>query len=110
MQARQAGIRAEAWERRLYLPAYQYGEAARLAESTVQAIARWYQGYEARGDGMRPVRPVAYRPALTQGRGAGRWWFGAGAGLPSTSPSQSWRSAPDPQPSAGLLRPAGTPW
>ena len=34
------------WERRLSLPAYRYGEAARLAQATWQAVARWQREYD----------------------------------------------------------------
>src|SRR5712691_8589207 len=42
---------------RLYLPAYRYSEAARLAGTTAQTISRWYRGYQAPGHRMRPVLP-----------------------------------------------------
>jgi uncharacterized protein (DUF433 family) len=40
---------------RLYLPAYRYAEAARLAGTTAPTIARWYRGYRIPGHRMRPV-------------------------------------------------------
>src|SRR5438270_1260132 len=52
---------------RLYLPAYRFSEAARLAGTTTQSISRWYRGYEVPGHRMRPVLPsdggglLAYR-------------------------------------------------
>jgi uncharacterized protein (DUF433 family) len=58
MCAQQAKPRAEPWERRLYLPAYPYAEAARLVLTTPQTVSRWYHGYEAAGHRMRPVLPV----------------------------------------------------
>ena len=42
---------------RLYLPAYRFAEAARLAQTTPQTIARWYRGSAAPGHRMRPVLP-----------------------------------------------------
>jgi len=58
MCAQRAKPRAEAWERRLYLPAYRYAEAARLVQTTSQTITRWYHGYESPGHRMRPVLPL----------------------------------------------------
>ncbi len=58
MYAQPTKARAEAWERRLYLPAYRYAEAARLVQTTPQTISRWYHGYEAPGHRMRPVLPI----------------------------------------------------
>jgi uncharacterized protein (DUF433 family) len=58
MCAQRAKPRAEAWERRLYLPAYRSAEAARLVQTTVQTITRWYHGYESRGPRLRSVLPV----------------------------------------------------
>jgi uncharacterized protein (DUF433 family) len=43
--------------RRLYLPAYRFSEAAQLAQTTYQNISRWFQGYSAPGHQMRPVLP-----------------------------------------------------
>lgn len=42
---------------RLYLPAYRYSEAGRLAGTTAQTISRWYRGYEIPGHRMKPVLP-----------------------------------------------------
>jgi uncharacterized protein (DUF433 family) len=58
MCAQQVKSRAEPWERRLYLPAYRYAEAARLVQTTAQTVSRWYHGYDAPGHRMRPVLPV----------------------------------------------------
>jgi uncharacterized protein (DUF433 family) len=44
-------------KRRLYLPAYRFSEAARLAETTPQTVTRWYYGYAAPGHQMDPVLP-----------------------------------------------------
>src|SRR5947207_4453213 len=65
MRQQQARDRADPWERRLYLPAYRYGEAARLAQTTPQTIARWYRGYEASGHRMRPVLPLRHAPLVS---------------------------------------------
>jgi uncharacterized protein (DUF433 family) len=53
------------WHRRLYLPAYQYSEAARLAGTTPQTIARWFRGYEVPGHRMKPVLPSDGSPRLS---------------------------------------------
>lgn len=45
------------WNDRLYLPAYRYSEAARLAETTPQSVARWFRGYQVPGHRMKPVFP-----------------------------------------------------
>jgi uncharacterized protein (DUF433 family) len=60
VRQQQARGRAEPWERRLYLPAYRYGEAARLAQTTPQTIARWYHGNAAPGHRIRPVLPLRH--------------------------------------------------
>ena len=53
------------WNRRLYLPAYRFGEAARLADTTPQTLARWFRGYEAPGHRMKPVLPSDGHPLLS---------------------------------------------
>jgi uncharacterized protein (DUF433 family) len=54
------------WQnRRLYLPAYRVSEAARLASTTPQTIARWYKGYEVPGHRIRPVLPSDGSPLLS---------------------------------------------
>jgi len=55
---RHGGDGTSGWQnRRLYLPAYRFAEAARLAGTTPQTIARWYRGYDAPGHRMKPVLP-----------------------------------------------------
>jgi len=51
--------------RRLYLPAYRFSEAARLAGTAPQTIARWYRGYEVPGHRMQPVLPSDGSPLLS---------------------------------------------
>ena len=41
--------KVEAWERRLYLPAYRYAEAAHLAQTSPQTISRWQGSYAVLG-------------------------------------------------------------
>ncbi|HEY7060315.1 MAG TPA: DUF433 domain-containing protein [Chloroflexota bacterium] len=65
MCAQQARPRAEAWERRLYLPAYRYAEAARLVETAPQTIRRWYHGAATREHGPRPVLPTRQASLLS---------------------------------------------
>jgi hypothetical protein len=48
-------LAVQTWNERLYLPAYRYSEAARLAETTPQSVARWFRGYQAPGHQMQPV-------------------------------------------------------
>lgn len=43
---------------RLYLPAYRFADAARLAQTTPQSVTRWFRGYNAPGHRMEPVLPM----------------------------------------------------
>lgn len=51
------------WAERLYLPAYRYSEAAQMAETSPQTVARWFRGYQAPGHRMKPVF-ASTRPQL----------------------------------------------
>jgi len=53
------------WYRRLYLPTYQFSEAARMTGTRPQTIARWFRGYEVPGHRMRPVLPSDGSPRLS---------------------------------------------
>jgi uncharacterized protein (DUF433 family) len=44
---------------RLYLPAYRFADAARLARTTPQSVTRWFRGYSVPGHRMEPVLPMA---------------------------------------------------
>lgn len=47
----------EPWRRRLYLPAYRVGAAARYAQTTRQTVTRWHHGTEAGAAGMPEREP-----------------------------------------------------
>ncbi len=47
----------EPWRRRLYLPAYRVGAAARYAQTTRQTVTRWHHGTEAGAAGMPERAP-----------------------------------------------------
>jgi uncharacterized protein (DUF433 family) len=51
----------EAWRRRMYLPNYQIGEAARYADISAQTVATWHKG----GDGARTLSTKELRAALS---------------------------------------------
>jgi uncharacterized protein (DUF433 family) len=51
----------ERWRRRLYLPAYPVGEAARLAEVHPRTVSRWFYGY-AMPSGGRAASVLGDRP------------------------------------------------
>lgn len=53
MSSMTTGRNAEPWRRRLYLPAYQVGDAARYAGTSAQSVAYWHY----RGGSLGPALP-----------------------------------------------------
>ncbi len=55
MRAQQETSGPALWQRRLYLPAYRYADAAHLVQTTPQTVSRWCRGREAPRHHLRQV-------------------------------------------------------